>query len=277
MEEHLPDLEPVRRSWVGEVVHRARRTHLGLHATAMAAQLLTTLLPLSLVLVAVLRHTSASGVVYGAGPTGLWVHSVFDPAAAADLGRVFASTRHVAAATTGASLALLIVSVVGVPASFQRIAELVWDLPEAPLARAFVRQLIWIGTLIVLVAVLSVVDTLVLDRGAPVTADLVVNSLLAVPYLLVTQRLVLGSRVGWRRLLPGSVVAAAGLFALLAVALWGASATVTGTVAQFGPIGVAFALQAFVVAAAYVIAIGILVGAVLSRRHTDAVRSGPAT
>ena len=108
---------------------------------------------------------------------------MFNPAAAADLGRVFASTRHVAAATTGASLALLVISVVGVPASFQRIAELVWELPEAPLTRAFVRQLIWIGTLITFIAVLSAVDTLVLGAGGTVVADLVVNNLLAVPYL----------------------------------------------------------------------------------------------
>ena len=41
----------------------------------------------------------------------------------------------------------------------------------------------------------------------------------------------------------------------------------TGTVAQFGPIGVAFALQAFVLAAAYIVSIGILLGAVLVRRR----------
>lgn len=268
VEDHLPDLEPVKRSWVGEVVDRARRTHLGVHATALAAQLLTTLLPLALVLVAVLRHTTDSGVAYGTGPTGRWIRSVFDPAAAADLGRVFASSRHVAAATTGASLGLLVISVVGVPASFQRITELVWELPEAPLTRAFVRQLFWIGTLVAFIAVLSVVDTVILGAGGDVAVDLVVNCVLAVPYLLVTQRLVLGSRVGWRQLLPGSVAAGAGLLVFLTIALWGASATVTSSVAQFGPIGVAFAFQAFVLVVAHIVSVGILLGAVLSHRRT---------
>lgn len=248
--------------------------HLGLHATALGAQLLTTLIPLALVLVAVLRRTTGSGTVYGVGPTGLWFHSVFSPAAAADLGRVFASTRHIAAATTVGSLVVLVVSVVGVPASFQRIAELVWGLPEAPVTRALLRQGIWIVTLVLFIAALSIADTVALRAGAGVYLVLVGNCALAAPYLLVTQRLVLGSRVAYRKLLPGSLITAGGLLGVLAVALRFASSAVTGTVAQFGPIGIAFALQGLILAVAYVVGAGVLLGAELGQRNAGRGRNG---
>lgn len=273
--EASPAAEGVRRSWLAESVRRARRAHLGVHATALAAQLLTTLIPLTLVLVALLRRTTESGAVYGAGPTGRWVHAVFDPAASTDLARVFASTRHVAGATTVGSLGLLVISVIGVPASFQRIAELVWDLPEAPTARAVVRQVLWIVTLVPFIALLSVLDTLLLTARVQVFGVLVVNSVLVVPYLLVTQHLVLGARIRWRQLLLGSVFAAIGLLGLFAAAAGAASATITGTVDQFGSIGVAFALQGLVLAVAYVVTVAVLLGAVLTRRRRPDLRKTP--
>jgi membrane protein len=103
---------------------------------------------------------------------------------------------------------------------------------------------------------------LVLD-GLPGAAlvTVVVGLVLSVLLWWPVQRLLLGGRVGWRRLLPGAVLS--GLGQVVVIALSGAylQVAIERQAAEYGLIGVAFVLVSWLIALGFLLVLGAVVGA----------------
>lgn len=97
-------------------------------------------------------------------------------------------------------------------------------------------------------------------RGA-VPLALALDLALSVLLWWPVQRLLLGGRVSWRRLLPGAVVSGVGQ--ALVIALSGAylQAAIEAQAARYGLIGVAFVLVAWMIALGLLLVLGAVLGA----------------
>ena len=147
----------------------------------------------------------------------------------------------------------------------QRLYERAWQLPRAGL-RGSGWGIIW---LVAMLGWLSVQPVLSGDLDGPlaVTASLASGCLvwLATPYLL------LGRRIGWKRLAPGAILTA---IAMTAVGVGSAIAmprVLTEGAEEFGTIGVAFALISWLTVLAFALMVAAAGGAVLAE-EISAVR-----
>ena len=127
------------------------------------------------------------------------------------------------------------------------------------------RALTWLG----FVAILATLRPIVLSPfdGAP---KVVVTLAISVVIWLVTPYLLLGRRVRWTRLMPGAVLTAIGM---TGVAIWSViwmPHTFATSAAQFGVIGIGFALLTWFVAVAAVLVVATTGGAMIAERWITA-------
>jgi membrane protein len=189
--------------------------------------------------------------------------------AATSLRTAFAPPQAVESSINVLGGALLVVSALSFTRALQRLYQLSWDQPPLGV-RATKWGLIWLG----LIIVVGSIRPLLLHgiHGVPsLTVSLAINTLiwLATPYVL------LGRRVGWRRLLPSAILTAVGMTALsVSSAIW-MPRTVATSAARFGVIGVAFALLSWLVAAGVVLVATAAAGRAFDARRRIASTSPP--
>jgi len=186
-------------------------------------------------------------------------------AAAQSVQLAFAPAGNVQSSVTALGVLLLLYSALSFSRGLQRLYEAAYALPTLGM-RNTPRGLLW---LIFLAAVLSVRSALTgpLDGAVRIAITLA----LGVVVWLVTPYLLLGRRVGWRRLLPCSLLTAAGLGGVGVWSVLWMPHTLAASAEQFGLIGIGFALMSWLFAAAVVIVVattgGAMVGDRLARRR----------
>ena len=164
---------------------------------------------------------------------------------------------------TVVGLGALLVTCVSFARLLQRTYERVWRLETLGL-RGILRGLVWIGGFAAWLAFVVPSRDWLRDLGGPMFYVIVTVAASTVlwtwtPYIL------LGGRIPWRRLLPGAVVAAAGLTTLTALSIFYLPVTIERSAEAYGLIGVTFAFVSWLFASALVIIVSAVIGAEASR------------
>jgi membrane protein len=225
-------------------------------AAVLAAQAFTSLIPLMVVAAAFAPGSSdlADRIVDRFGLEGDSARSV---------NQLFASAGETESTITWISVIILLLSGLSFTRAIQRIFQRAYDYPSEGL-KDQQRGLVWVLSLGVWVTLLSPARESLEDAGGVVFAVLVATATGFVLWL-VTPMILLGER-NWRRLAPGAIVSGT-LGAILGVASsiyvpilmdWSAE--------KYGLIGIAFALQSWLLVAGFVVVVGATVGAVVVER-----------
>jgi membrane protein len=230
-------------------------------AIVLGAQAFTSLIPFTVVAAAFAPGDSdmADRIVDRFG---------LDGASAESVRQLFASAGETESAITVVSVAILVVSALSFTRSLQRMFQRAYDRPSEGL-RNVRRGLAWLACLAVWVTITAPLRETFEDVGGVVFA-VTAAAVSGFVVWLGTPVLLLGER-NWRSLAPGAAVSGL-LGALLSVASsiyvpllmdWSAE--------RYGLIGVAFALQSWLLAIGFVIVIGAVVGAT-TVEHVGEVR-----
>lgn len=224
-------------------------------AVAIAGQAFTTLIPLLIVYAAVVSR--ASGADFADEVVRIF-H--LRGGAAQSVRQAVAPPGEVQSQVSAIGSVLLIVSALSFTRALQRLYQLAWGQTTLGL-RAAKWGLIWLAILVVALTLRPIVLT-PFDGVTKVVLTIAESGLL----WLITPYVLLGRRLPWRRLWPTAALTGIGMTALgLASAIWMPhSVAVTG--AQFGGIGVAFALLSWLVAGGCVLVVTTAGGALIDAR-----------
>ena len=183
---------------------------------------------------------------------------------AAYVRRLFATPENARHTTNVLEILVLLYAVFSFARLLARTYELAWRLPRAGLKGAF-RGLVWVAGVCAYVGLLVPVKSFATENSATLVGDIVVVMFSAAVWMF-TPYVLLAGRIGWRSLLPTSI--------LTAVALGGA--TLVGRVylphkfttagELYGLVGVAFTLVSWIIILCIVILAAAAIGAVAGER-----------
>jgi len=231
-------------------------------AVALAGRAFTALVPLLIV------YSSVTSKATGRDFADQLVR-IFDlkGSAAASMHQAFGGASDAGSQVSALGWGLLLVSALSFTRALQRLYQLCFDQPPLGL-RAAKWGLIWLAIVIATVTVRPLVlrglhDVPLLACSLAISAAL----WLATPYVLLARR------IAWQRLVATALLTAVGMTGLeLASAIW-MPHTVASSAAQFGLIGVAFALLSWLVGAGMVLVVAAAGGAAIDDRlRRDRVR-----
>jgi membrane protein len=225
-------------------------------ATVLAAQAFTSLIPFLVV---------AAAFGPGEGDMADRINDRFDlhGSAARSVEALFNDAGAVTGAVTWVSVIILVLSATSFTRALQRMFQRAYQAEPGSWKEAG-RGLAWLAAFALWIVVSSPLRSSLAGVGGLVFAITVSTAFGFVVWLATPAILLRG--MNWRRLLPGALVSAT-LGALL-----GAASGIylpillTWSAERYGLIGVAFSLQSWLLATAFVVVIGAVVGAVASER-----------
>jgi membrane protein len=236
-------------------------------ATVLAAQAFTSLIPFLVVVAA---------FAPGSGDLADRLVERFDltGASARSIEQLFASSGETQSAVTWISIVILVLSALSFTRALQRIFQRAYGYASAGV-RDIPRGFWWMASFAAWVVISSPVKGVLQDFGGLIVA-VAVSTATGFVLWLVTPMLLLGER-DWRRLVPGAL--SSGLLG----ALLGVASSIyvpiamTWSADRYGLIGVAFALQSWLLVAAFIVVIGAVVGATVVERadSTHTARTAP--
>jgi membrane protein len=230
-----------------------------MQATVLAAQAFTSLIPFLVV-----------GAAFGPGESDL-AERIIDRfelhgSTARSVEALFNSSGEVAGAVTWVSIIILVLSALSFTRALQRMYQRSYARDPGSWKEGW-RGLAWLAGFAAWLTISSPLRGSLEDVGGLVFA-IALSSALGFVVWLWTPRILLGP-VDWRRLLPGATVSAV-LGALLGAASGiYVPVLLTWSAERYGLIGVAFTLQSWLLAAAFVVVVGAVVGAIASERLGD--------
>ena len=221
-----------------------------------AATLLLCYVPFLIVVSALGRWSAAETLTRYTGLNGQ---------AASDVGQLFAPPAATASAVAGtASMVFFVLNGIAAATALQEIHEQAFDLPHR--GPSFIpRRLAWLGLLIGTSLLTGWAAPGLRHVGGPVLLA-AAGLVWATGFWWLTMWVLLAGRVPWRKLFPAACatgvlyVAMEGFFSLFF------SAMVISNEKKYGPIGVLFALLAYLIAIGVVIVLGAAVGLVWQER-----------
>jgi membrane protein len=237
-----------------------------IQATVLAAQAFTSLIPFMVVVAALSPGSSdlADRLVERFDLSG---------ASKRSMEQLFASAGETQSAVTWVSVIILLLSALSFTRALQRIFQRAYGYEPGGVRRDAQRGLGWVAGLVVWLVVSSPFKGALENVGGPVFA-VALASVTGFVLWLGTPVLLLGER-DWRRLAPGAAVSGV-LGALLGIASGiYVPLAMTWSADRYGLIGIAFALQSWLLALAFLIVIGAVVGATVVERAGSG-RSAPA-
>jgi membrane protein len=225
-------------------------------ATVLAAQAFTSLIPFLVV---------AAAFGPGEGDIADRINDRFDlhGSAARSVEALFNDAGEVTGAVTWVSVIILVLSATSFTRALQRMFQRAYQTDPGTWREAW-RGLAWLAAFALWIVASSPLRNALADVGGIVFA-ITVSAVFGFVVWLATPAILLGA-TDWRRLLPGALVSA------MLGALLGAASGIyvplllTWSADRYGLIGVAFSLQSWLLAAAFVVVIGAVVGAVASER-----------
>lgn len=234
-------------------------------AVALAGQAFMSLLPTLLVLGATLpawaRTSTGGAVVAGLGLSSSAASALTDLLAPVDAGPPEAEPLLVVSGV------LLVISVLGFTRTLQRTHLAAWELPSSGI-RGWGHSVVAAAALVgefVLIALLGPVLTHLLSS---LPLGLLGHALIATVLWWPVQHLLLGGRVAWRPLLPGSVATGVGQAVVIGLSGVYVPAVVTREAGRYGAVGAAVALVSWLVVLGMLLVVAAVLGAELAR--TDA-------
>jgi membrane protein len=180
--------------------------------------------------------------------------------AATSVKAAFAPSGTVESGVTFLGVFLLVVSALSFSRAMQRLYELAFGLPTLGM-RNTKWALLWLLVIALEVTIRPIVlgD---LSGGLEIVASLLFADLL----WLITPHLLLGRRVGWLKLLPASILSTIGMSAVGVWSVIWLPHTISSSAAQYGVIGIGFALLTYMFAVASVLVVAATGGAMITDR-----------
>lgn len=267
----------VRGTGAAKVYDRARHYNLVAHVLALGAQQVLCTAPLVVAVSAVVQRATGRGM-------GQLLSALFglDPGAASAVDRLFSGSQRVSITELVIGLLVALAFGTGVAATQQRGFELLWGLPRADGLRIWLRQAAWGVALAAYVTTMTFAGRIGRWAGAPIRLDSWTAALLqgavTAAFYWWGQRILLDSRVSYRRLLPGALCVGVGIVVLLKASPLVLSGQIDQEVADYGLIGAVFVLSIWLMVLSAVLMGGVLAGVLIVRRG-DAMRpvERPAT
>jgi len=186
--------------------------------------------------------------------------------AAHDVRRLFASTGTTSSSTTILSALFTVVFAYGWPAELQRGYELIWQLSPRPLRQVW-RPILWLLVFFVVIVLIAASGTVASGVVGGLFIGLVCSPV-TFGWMLWSQRLLLGGRVAYRKLVPGAFVTSLALLGFSLVMPLYLSRNIVSNYDRYGPIGVIFALLSWMLYFSAVMLGGPLAGhTIYLRRH----------
>jgi membrane protein len=230
-----------------------------LQATVLSAQAFTSLVPFLVV---------ASAFAPGQSDVsdGIIERFSLNGDAARSVEALFNDKAEVESTITWVSVVILVLATLSFTRAMQRIFQRAYGVEPGRWTDMW-RGLAWLAGFAVWIAVSSLLRDAFEDLGGFVVA-LSVSTAIGFALWLWTPTILLGD-MDWRRLAPGAAVSAF-LAALLSIASgiyvpilmeWSAD--------KYGLIGIAFSMQSWLLAVAFVVVIGAVVGAVVNEHFGD--------
>jgi membrane protein len=234
-------------------------------ATVLAAQAFTSLIPFMVVVAALAPGESdiADRIVERFDLSG---------ASARSVQQLFASAGETQSAVTWVSVIILLLSALSFTRALQRLFQRAYGYDPGGLRRDAQRGVGWMVALAVWLVVSSPLKGALEDVGGPVFA-VALATVTGFVLWLGTPVLLLGER-DWRRLAPGAAVSG------VLGALFGVASAIyvpiamTWSADRYGLIGIAFALQSWLLVLAFLVVAGAVVGATVVER-TGSSHSAP--
>lgn len=234
-----------------------------LQATVIAAQAFTSLIPFLVV---------AAAISPGHGDLGEKFVDQFNlkGASAESVEALFNSAGEVKSTVTWVGILILLLSSLSFTRAVQRTFARAYDVQLSP-ARAAGRGLWWLAFFAVWIATAGSLKETLTDATGPVLA-VATGSLVGFGFWLITPILLLGV-LDWRRLLPGAIVCgvASGVLGV-ASQIW-IPILLRWSAEKYGLIGIAFALQSWLLAYSFIVVAGAVFGATVTE---DRVKPGAA-
>jgi membrane protein len=193
-------------------------------------------------------------------------HLALSAEARAAVRDLFNTDDTVRTATSAVGAVFTVLAAYAWPAELQRFYQAVWGLPRLGWRQLW-RPLVWLGSLVLVVATVATVGALAGGvAGAVLTA--VLCSPLIVVWVWWMQRFLLAGRVRWLALLPGALVTAAGLAAFSVATSVYLSRAIVWNADRYGPIGVVFVLMSWLTWFSTVLLGGAVLGHTIHQRRT---------
>jgi membrane protein len=251
------------RSFAGRVWQAGSELELMRRSMAFATQGLVTLVPLLIVVAAVDPFPDRG--------FGEWVADgmALPSNSAMPVLRLF-TTQHEAAKGAGVlSLALLALFGLAFVADIQVGYEKIWGLPALPW-RSTWRQAIWLGALTAYVT-LEVESGLVLHHGLLDSAwRILMLGAAALVFFWWGQHFLLGGRVSWRALLPGSLATVVALGGLRLFSAEVFVPMIASNAEAYGAVGVLLVVVSWLIGVGFIFYGGALVGRCWDERRHEA-------
>ena len=192
-------------------------------------------------------------------------HTGLNAQAAAEVGRLFASSAATASAVVGTtSMVFFVLGGIAAAAALQEIYERAFELPHRGM-KDIVYLLAWLAVLIGASLLTGWAAPGLRRAGGPVLTG-VAGLVWGTGFWWLTTRILLAGRMSWRQLFPAACATGV-LYLGMQVVFWlFFSAMVISDARKFGPIGVIFALLSYLIAVGVVIILGAAVGLVWQER-----------
>ena len=154
-----------------------------------------------------------------------------------------------------------VISALAMTGAMQRIFEAAWGLKPLGL-KGKVFGVGGVAAILVEILLLSLIGTVVKGLGGGIV-HLVVRLVVATVFWLVISWLLVGRRIAWRRLVPGAVVSGVGSVLIHFGSGVYMPRVIATNAAQYGPIGITFAIMTWLYVIGMVLVIGAVAGAQL--------------
>jgi membrane protein len=227
----------------------------------LAAQAFTSLIPFMVV---------AAALAPGSSDMADRIVDRFDlsGASARSVHQLFASAGETQSAVTWVSVIILVLSALSFTRALQRIFQRSYGYPSLGV-KDVPRGLVWMLALAIWVVIASPLKGSLESLGGAVFA-VTLASVTGFVVWLGTPVLLLGER-NWRPLVPGALIsgvlgALVGLASTIYVPI-----VMTWSAERYGLIGIAFALQSWLLVLAFVVVVGAVVGATVVEQSRPAV------
>ncbi len=253
--EHLMDRVPVARRTVTELA----RVELINRAMILAAQALLALTPLLIVLSAFLPKSLSAGMV-----ARLQLAVGMAGSGTASLREVLAAPEQQVRTQAGViGLLVALASAVSFARALQGVYEKVWEQPRATGLTARRRCFLWlVGWLAYVVLVATTARALGMGASwAP--GRLVAQSVVGLALWTWTAHTLLLGRVRWSMLWVGGVLTAVGATVISEASRVVMPRYIASNVAQFGPMGLVFALASWLIVFGSMVVVSAVVGRVI--------------
>lgn len=236
------------------------------HATVLAAQAFTSLIPF-LVLVAAFGP--------GEGTLGDRIVEQFDLHGASEENAraLFRSAGETRSAASWASAVILLLAATSFARAVQRLFERTYRVESRGLADSW-RSLAWLAGFAAWAIVSGPVRAAV-DDVLGVALAIGASALMSLALWLGTPLLFLPG-MGWRRLLPGAAAIATLISLAAVVSEIYVPILMTWSGERYGLIGIAVSLQSWLVVIGFVVVTGTVLGAVIGERRAVGAASGAA-